>query len=66
LVPAGCKSVVGREPNDTSSEEYVKQLVAAPGDWRVESVIAIGYPAEQRQPRPAEELDYGKVMTNKV
>jgi len=48
----------------TSSEQYVQSLLRIPEHIKVQSVIAIGYPAEHREPLPAEELKYWKIRAN--
>jgi nitroreductase len=48
----------------TSSEDYIKDLLSLPGPMKVESVIAIGYPAEKKEPVPKEELKYEKIRLN--
>lgn len=47
-----------------TSEEYVKEVLGIPADLRVESIIAIGYPDEIKQPVPAEELEHGKIQSD--
>lgn len=48
-----------------TAEEYIQKLLGIPGNLRVEAVVAVGYPAEAKQPRPAEGLDYGKIHHNR-
>lgn len=45
-----------------SSEEYVKAVLNLPGNIRVESIIAFGYPDEEKPPIPPERLDHGKIV----
>jgi len=48
--------------NDTkTSQEYVCELLEIPRHLNVQSIIAIGYPAEQKPPHRKEELQYEKV-----
>lgn len=47
-----------------TSEDYIRKLLHVPGGIKVESIIAIGYPAEQREPVPRESLKYEKVRLN--
>ncbi|MDH7596611.1 MAG: nitroreductase family protein [Methanothrix sp.] len=47
-----------------TSEEYVREVLGLPGDLRVESIIAFGYPDEVKPPLPAEELEYGKITSD--
>lgn len=49
---------------DTSSEEYIKKLLNIPDNYNVESIIAIGYPDEQRPPHQESELQWEKVHEN--
>ncbi len=48
-----------------SAGGYIQRLLAIPEHVQVESVIAIGYPAEQRPPLPADELKRPKVHVNR-
>jgi nitroreductase len=45
-----------------SAEDYVKEVLHLPESTRVESMIAFGYPDENRSPVPKEELDYEKII----
>jgi len=47
-----------------TAEEYVSGLLNIPGNLRIESVIAIGYPDEKKPPHSREELQYEKVHLN--
>jgi nitroreductase len=49
----------------TTSEQYVQRLLGIPEHIKVESIIAIGYPAEQREPVPREQLKSSKVHVNR-
>jgi nitroreductase len=49
---------------DRSSEDYIKDLLKLPDNMRVEAIVAIGYPAEEREPVPVEDLKYEKVHFN--
>ncbi len=49
---------------DTTSEDYIKDLLNMPGHMKVESIVAIGYPAEKREPVPQDYLKYEKVRVN--
>jgi len=48
----------------TTSEQYVQDLLRIPEHIKVQSIIAVGYPAEYREPLPAEELKYWKIRAN--
>lgn len=49
---------------DTTSEQYIQELLGLPGHVTVESIISIGHPAEKRRPLSAGSLEYGKVRHN--
>ena len=48
----------------TASEQYVQKLLGIPEHIKVESIIAIGYPAEKREPLSHADLQDAKVHTN--
>jgi nitroreductase len=51
--------------NDTkTSQEYVCELLNIPKHLNIESIIAVGYPAEKKTPHLKEELAYEKVYFN--
>jgi nitroreductase len=45
-----------------SSEEYVKNLLGFPENIKVESIIAFGYPDEEKSPIPIEQLEFDKIL----
>ena len=47
-----------------TSVQYVQELLALPADVQVLSIIAVGYPAEQREPLSQEDLKYAKLHVN--
>jgi len=47
-----------------TSEDYIRKLLNVPSGLKVESIIAIGYPAEKRGPVSQEILKYEKVRIN--
>jgi nitroreductase len=47
-----------------SAEAYICEALNIPKKLKVEAMIAIGYPDEQKAPRPKEDLLYGKVHQN--
>ena len=54
-----------RMHNDTkTAQEYIGQLLHIPEKLKVESIIAVGYPDEQKTPHAKEELQYEKVYFN--
>ena len=44
-----------------TAEAYIKDILDIPGNLRVESIVAIGYPDEKKPPHNKEELQYEKV-----
>jgi nitroreductase len=46
-----------------TSEEYVRSVLGLPDGLKVESIIAFGYPDEDRGPVPAEELQQEKILS---
>ena len=48
-----------------TSEQYIQERLGIPSQVNVESIIAIGYPVEQREPLPREQLKTAKVHTNR-
>jgi len=50
--------------DQTTSERYIQGLLRIPEHIKVQSIIALGYPAETREPLPAEELKHWKVRAN--
>lgn len=49
----------------TGSTEYIQDLLGFPARFEVESIIALGYPAEQREPVAYEALKHSKVHFNR-
>ena len=47
-----------------SAQTYVQELLNIPENLKVESIIAIGYPAESKLPHRKEDLQYEKVHYN--
>ena len=45
-----------------SSEDYIKRVLGLPENYRVESMIAFGYPDEDKIPVPKELLEYEKIL----
>jgi nitroreductase len=48
-----------------SAEEYMAEVLGIPPRLRVESILAIGYPDEEKSPHPNEELQYQKIHRNR-
>ena len=54
-----------REHNDTqTAEAYIAKVLNISAHLKVESIIAIGYPAESKPAHPKERLPYDKVSLN--
>ena len=49
---------------DTTAEEYIKNLLGIPTNFKVESIISIGYPAETKKPVPQQSLEFEKIRYN--
>ena len=47
-----------------TAEQYIHELLNVPENLNVESIIAIGYPAEMKSPHSKEDLQYDKVHYN--
>jgi nitroreductase len=47
--------------NDMPSGDYIKQLLHIPEPYQVLAVLALGYPAEKKQPLSLEQLPYFKI-----
>lgn len=55
-----------RMHDDTqSAEAYIVELLDIPSNLKVESVVGIGYPDEQKAPHPREKLQDEKVFLNR-
>ena len=50
--------------DETTSQEYVRNLLKMPVNIEVESIVALGYPAEKKEPISRDDLDYTKVRIN--
>jgi nitroreductase len=48
-----------------SAEAYIIDLLKMPGTYRVESVVAIGYPDEAKKPHAKESLPYAKIFVDR-
>ena len=60
-----CWIQIRRRMHDDSmtSEEYVRSVLGLPENMRVESMIAFGYPDEEKAPVPAKELQREKILS---
>lgn len=50
-----------KHSSSISSEDYIKQVFGLPDNFLVESMIAFGYPDEEKEPIPRGQLEYGKI-----
>jgi nitroreductase len=46
-----------------TAEEYVKEMLGLSEHMKVESIIAFGYPAEEKNPIPKAQLEYNKILS---
>ncbi len=57
--------VRNRMHNETvTAEDYIKELLNIPANYKVECIIAVGYPDQERRPRTEESLKYDVVYEN--
>jgi nitroreductase len=47
-----------------TAERYVRKILGIPGYIKVEAIVSIGHPAEQKKPVPASALRYDRVRLN--
>ena len=47
-----------------TAEDWVRKLLGIPSRYRVECILAVGVPAEEKEGHPAEKLDHGKIHSN--
>lgn len=52
----------GHSPGLTC-EDYIRQVLGLPANLRVESMIALGYPDEEKKPVSRRDLEYDKILT---
>lgn len=50
--------------NGENIEDCIKQILNIPVNYRVESILAIGYPYEKKKPHSEESLSYDKIHYN--
>ncbi len=48
-----------------TAEDYIRDLFKLPANIKVESIIALGYPDEEKMPNKKENLKYDKIYRNK-
>lgn len=44
-----------------TSTQYVQELLSLPAHVQVASIIGMGYPAEQREPKPLDQLNWARM-----
>lgn len=47
-----------------SARDYIAQVINLPGNLNIESMVAIGYPNEEKQPHKLEKLQFDRVWIN--
>ena len=47
-----------------TSEKYIQEILNMPENMKVESIISLGYPAEDKLAIAKELLDYNKIKFN--
>ncbi|QGY43802.1 NAD(P)H-dependent dehydrogenase/reductase [Maribellus comscasis] len=50
--------------NEISSEEYIKKMTNLPENFKVLSIVTLGYPAKTREGKSFEELQFEKIRNN--
>ena len=50
---------------DVKAEDYIKEVLEIPAQYRVECMVAIGYPAEEKRTYDDNELLYDKIHINR-
>ena len=52
------------QTDEISSERYIQKLLGMPENFRVLSIVTVGYPDQQREGKPFEELQFEKIRMN--
>lgn len=62
-----CWSQIRNRPHDNhkSAESYVQDLLGIPEQFKVEAIVGIGHPAEQKSPVSADSLQRDKIRKNR-
>jgi len=50
--------------SDITAEEYIANILSLPDYLKVETILAVGYPAEEKLPTTVESLEYNRISTN--
>jgi nitroreductase len=53
-----------RHDNEATAETYIQELLGLPEQIKVECILGIGHPAEEKQPIPADKLQRDKIRYN--
>lgn len=48
-----------------TSENYIAKILDVPNNYRIESIVALGFPNETKSPHSEEDLKFNKIHTNK-
>lgn len=56
--------VHGRYFNDKSVEDEIKRILSIPSNFRVLSIISLGYPNEEKAPHSLDEVNKSKIHHN--
>jgi len=51
--------------SEITAEGYVQELLGLPEQLKVECILAVGHPAEKKQPLPADKLQFDKIKYNR-
>lgn len=54
-----------RHDENSTADDYIRNLLGIPEPVQVECIVAIGHPSIAREPVPASDLDYHKVKRNR-
>lgn len=62
----GCWIQIRKRPHDstTPAEKYIQETLNIPSNLKVESIVAVGYPDEEKPGHPKDSLMYDKVSYN--
>ncbi len=50
--------------DEVPSEKYIQELLGIPENFKIDSVVSIGYPETPRTGKPMDELQFEKIRTN--